>query len=307
MLDLGKQVERAYPDHFAFAEVEWKAFPDGFPNLFIEDVHELRGKDVYFFSSLLDACEVFAQMAVMYSLPRYLVRSLTVVLPYFPTATMERIDKEGQVCTAMTLVRMLGAIPLTQSGAAKVMVYDIHTVQNRFYFGDSVIPLLVSAIPLFLDTLEKNHSHEEIAIAFPDAGARKRFGSFFSKYEVIVCSKIRKGDKREVRVVEGEPSNKHVFIVDDLVMSGGTLIECGKALKLQNASKLSIFVTHAIFPEGSWKKFTEKPHVFSKIYITDSVGRGEKGEGVGNFADEEPFHVIPLGESVGKNILSFCV
>ena len=35
-----------------------------------------------------------------------------------------------------------------------MMVYDIHCLQNRFYFGDSVLPLLVSAIPLFLDVLE---------------------------------------------------------------------------------------------------------------------------------------------------------
>ena len=31
---------------------------------------------------------------------RYLVRSFRLILPFFPTGTMERVDKEGQVVTA---------------------------------------------------------------------------------------------------------------------------------------------------------------------------------------------------------------
>lgn len=42
----------------------------------------------------------------------------------------------------------------------------------------------------------------------------------------IVCAKVREGDQRIVRIKEGDPSGRHVVIVDDLVQSGGTLIEC---------------------------------------------------------------------------------
>ena len=42
----------------------------------------------------------------------------------------------------------------------------------------------------------------------------------------MVCAKVREGDKRIVRLKEGNPSGCHVVIVDDLVQSGGTLIEC---------------------------------------------------------------------------------
>lgn len=43
---------------------------------------------------------IFEELSLIYSLPRYLVRSFRLILPYFPTATMERVDKEGQVVTA---------------------------------------------------------------------------------------------------------------------------------------------------------------------------------------------------------------
>lgn len=42
----------------------------------------------------------------------------------------------------------------------------------------------------------------------------------------IVCNKVREGDQRIVRLKEGDPKGRHVVIVDDLVQSGGTLIEC---------------------------------------------------------------------------------
>lgn len=42
----------------------------------------------------------------------------------------------------------------------------------------------------------------------------------------IICTKVRDGAKRIVRLKEGEPEGRHVVIVDDLVQSGSTLIEC---------------------------------------------------------------------------------
>jgi adenine/guanine phosphoribosyltransferase-like PRPP-binding protein len=49
----------------------------------------------------------------------------------------------------------------------------------------------------------------------------------------VICTKVRDGDKRIVRLKEGEPRHRHVVIVDDLVQSGGTLIECQKLLASQ--------------------------------------------------------------------------
>lgn len=50
--------------------------------------------------------------------------------------------------------------------------------------------------------------------------------SFYAVDWQVVCTKVREGDKRIVRLKEGNPTGFHVVIVDDLVQSGGTLIEC---------------------------------------------------------------------------------
>lgn len=101
----------------------------------------------------------------------------------------------------------------------------------------------------------------QIVVAFPDDGAWKRFHKQFDHFPMVsfgfhkqldyftmpilmnssvtslsslsnfiiwqvVCNKVHEGDKRIVRIKEGNPAGYHVVIVDDLVQSGGTLIEC---------------------------------------------------------------------------------
>ena len=98
---------------------------------------------------------------------------------------------------------------------------------------------------------------DDVVIAYPDEGAMKRFHTFFEGFEEVVCTKVRQGDKRIVTLKEGEPKGKHVVIVDDLVQTGGTLVECGKVLQKHGAKALSAFCTHGVFPNESWKRFSE--------------------------------------------------
>lgn len=68
-----------------------------------------------------------------------------------------------------------------------------------------------------------------------------------------------------------------MVIVDDLVQTGGTLFECGNALKAQGALRIFAFVPHAVFPQGAWKKFlrnTDPPgaySIFETFWVTNSV------------------------------------
>jgi hypothetical protein len=101
-------------------DIKWGRFPDSFPNLFIDKPHQtVRGKHLVFFASFFHPESMFAQLSgaltplerkrsvvvpltdihcvfvalVLFHLPRYCARSLVVVLPYFPTGTMERVDE----------------------------------------------------------------------------------------------------------------------------------------------------------------------------------------------------------------------
>jgi len=300
---LAADVIKENPKFIHKGEISWGKFEDGFPNLFIQNVEQCRGRDVIFMASFLNHMELLSQLSVIYTLPRYLVRSLMVVLPYFPTGTMERVDEEGQIATAMTFARLLSSIPLTVSGPTKLVIYDIHALQERFYFTDHVIPVLVSAFPMFLEALKLHHKGEKVVISFPDDGATKRFGNkFSSEYPVVTCNKVREGSKRIVRIKEGKEYLKdaHVFIVDDLVKTGGTLMECKAVLLAEGATKVSAFVSHAVFPQESWKRFTaETPDQFSHFYVTDSCPEVTK-----ILSGKKPFTILSLANSIARNILN---
>lgn len=284
--------------------IVWKNFEDNYPNLFIKDASEICGADCVFLTSLSDPHKLFSQLSIIYAIPRYLARSLTLICPYFPTGTMERVDEEGQIATAKTLTRILSTIPFSSTGPAKIVIYDIHALQERFYFDDSVLPVIVSAIPLFIERLrryqQENPDLPETVIAFPDEGAHKRFNKLFGGFETLICSKVRDGDARIVTIKEGDANGKHVVIVDDLVRSGGTLIECQGALLKAGAKLVSAYTTHGLFPEETWRRFSEPKEgqvPFHRFFITDSCP-----ETASVIQDKQPFEVIPLAPIIAQHV-----
>lgn len=230
------------------------------------------------------------------------------MLPFFPTGTLERVENEGEIATAFTLARILSNTPLSRSGPAELVIFDIHALQaswrssfafspsprpslplyphhlcpstsvhgpeatsprtrppghpppqERFYFGDLVQPNFQSGLPLLLRTLQNLPDGMNVVVAYPDEGAWKRFHwqlrAFSQGQQEVICTKVREGDQRIVKLKEGDPKGRHVVIVDDLVQSGSTLIECQKMLAERGAAKVSAYVTHGVFPEDSWKRF----------------------------------------------------
>lgn len=113
-------------------------------------------------------------------------------------------------------------------------------------------------------------------------------------------TQVREGDKRIVKLKEGDPSGRHVVIVDDLVQSGSTLIECQKMLASLGAAKVSAYVTHGVFPEDSWKRFVPETgggakEGFTHFWITDSIPTT-----VAKVTGHAPFQVLSLAKPIAQ-------
>ncbi|CAA7397548.1 unnamed protein product [Spirodela intermedia] len=288
----------AESDAIELRSINWRTFEDGFPNLFIPNGQGIRGQHVAFLASFSSPRVIFEQLSVIYALPRLFISSFTVVLPFFPTGTSERMEEEGDVATAFTLARILSSIPISRGGPTSLVIYDIHALQERFYFGDNVLPCFESGVPLLMNRLQELPDSDNISIAFPDDGAWKRFNTLLQHFPTIICTKVREGDQRIVRLKEGDPRGRHVVIVDDLVQSGGTLIECQKVLAAHGAKKISAYVTHGIFPNRSWERFQHDNGVgpnegLSFFWITDSCPLTVK-----EVKNKRPFEVLSLAGSI---------
>lgn len=288
----------AQSDAIELRSISWRKFEDGFPNLSIPNAHGIRGEHVAFLASFSSPGVIFEQLSVSYALPKLFTSSFTLVLPFFPTGTSERMEDEGDIATAFTLARFLSNIPISRGGPTSVVIYDIHALQERFYFDDNVLPCFESGIPLLKSRLQQLPDSVNISIAFPDDGAWKRFHKQLQHFPVIVCAKVREGDQRIVRIKEGDPKGRHVVIVDDLVQSGGTLIECQKVLAEHGAKKVSAYVTHGVFPKRSWERFKHdaggRPDTgLTYFWITDSCPLTVK-----EVKNKPPFEVLSLAGSI---------
>ncbi|XP_047318812.1 ribose-phosphate pyrophosphokinase 4 [Impatiens glandulifera] len=289
-------------DAIELRNISWRTFEDGFPNLFISNAHGIRGQHVAFLASFSSPGVIFEQLSVIYALPKLFVSSFTLVLPFFPTGTSERIEEEGDIATAFTLSRILSNVPISSGGPTSLVIFDIHALQERFYFGDNVLSCFESGIPLLKNRLQQLPDSDNISIAFPDDGAWKRFHKQLQHFPTIVCAKVREGDQRIVRLKEGDPKGRHVVIVDDLVQSGGTLIECQKVLAKHGAAKVSAYVTHGIFPNRSFERFEpdnggSPENGLSYFWITDSCP-----ETVKEVKNRAPFEVLSLAASIAATL-----
>jgi phosphoribosylpyrophosphate synthetase len=296
MEELGANIERLYPKRFKLHKSSWKKFPDGTDQIEVggfQPVNRISGEDVIMLCSFHNNDVTLSQFSVMVTLLQSFVKSLTIVLPFYPVGTMERVTKEGEVATANTYAQMFSNLPSCGRPSRKyyynihfinlmlllyyyiligLIVYDLHTLQNRFYLHGNAVASLQTTIPLLIDEIKRTDIN---CIAFPDDGAAKRFGSMFKGLglEIVTCGKTRNGDKRVVTIQDGDCKGKNVVIVDDLVQTGGTLYECGVALRNAGATSVSAFCAHGVFPNESWRRFLKSGdrNCFEKFYLTNSI------------------------------------
>jgi ribose-phosphate pyrophosphokinase len=299
---LAQKIVSMHPDRFTYHCTKWNKFNDGTDNIEIGGFYPqnvISGEHVLFIACFHSNDATLSQFQVMICLLQSFIQSLTVVLPYYPVGTMERVVREGQVATAATFAHMFSSLP-NCGRPTRLMVYDLHTLQNRFYLHGNAVASLQTAIPLLKRRLKTTDIN---CVAFPDDGAAKRFGAYFENMdmEIIVCGKTRGiGDVRSVVIKDGHAKNRHIVIVDDLVQTGGTLYETGKVLKEAGATTVNAFVSHAVFPKESWRRFNKggDRNCFDKFWVTDSIPTVTRQLPV----EDGVFEVLEMTESIVNDL-----
>jgi len=209
------------------------------------------------------------------------------------------------------LCKLLSITPLTQAGPSRILIWDIHELQQRFYFGDNIIPILSKSAPVLLKEIQTNPlfptNKKELTIVFPDEGAYKRFANDYKDFNTAICSRYFTQEQRMTVLSNGNSQVKgsHCLIVDDTVNTGLSLMACKSSLLEAGATSVSCFVTHAIFTEdpNSWEQFiNEKEETRFKIFLTTNSNPTvvEKLTKSGS----NLFKVLSLGEEIYRSIES---
>ena len=252
------------------AKISFDRFADNWPNFFIDNLkNDIEWKDVYYIGDFSNIEQVFENYAIIRWVLEYLPNSLTIFMPFFPVATMERIDNKWEIATANIFAEIFSNLPSAFSSKPVFHLLDIHALSLRFYFDSHKVWLdLHTAMSLIKDKISK-----DTCIVFPDDWAKKRFSVFFPEYDLVLCIKRRKAEKRELILLEWDVEGRELLIVDDLIQSWGTIIECSKLLKRLWAKSISAFATHWVFPGDSHEKLA---WYLDKLYVTNSIPENTK-------------------------------
>lgn len=253
-------------------DIEWSLFPGGMPNIHFEDPGE---NDVVF---IYDATWPDKnQDGVVHVLARSCKGKMRVIIPFFPQGTMERVDKEGVVATAQTSLHSLCfGMPQTGKGLVELEIFDIHQTGTRFFTSDNV-KYIPQQILKYIVPSEQEEDDKNYVIIFPDGGASSRFKHLFidgqNKRTCFVFSKIRQDGKRKIQLAEsinpGTLENATAVIVDDLVRTGGTILETASIVRKLGAKRVVAAFVHADFDSGFTYSFAHDERL-DHIYCSDS-------------------------------------
>lgn len=190
------------------------------------------------------------------------IKTLDLLLPYFPAARQDRLMVSGEALS----VKVYADIINSQS-FNKVTVFDPHS---------EVTPALLNNCKVidnfsFIEKVTKQLDNNLVLIS-PDGGALKKIykvAAYLKDYEVIECSKsrdVKTGKLSGFKVYADDLQQQDCLIVDDICDGGGTFLGLAKELKSKNAGKLYLAISHGIFSKG----FESLAKDFQKIFTTDS-------------------------------------
>lgn len=262
---------------FEQGKTERKYFPDG--ERYLRILSDLWGKDVVVLGgtpSDVDWLEVFDLAS---GIARGGARSLSIVMPYFGYATMERAVRTGEVVVAKTRARLLSSIPAPEGGT-HIFLFDLHTDGIEFYLDDRVLTRHIYGAPVITKKIqERMGGSTSFVLGACDAGRAKWVQSLARDLGVepafVYKSRDPKSGGLAVTGVNADVKGKEVVIYDDMIRTGSSLVQAARSYQAAGATKVHAIASHLVLPGDAIDKL-RATGVFASIMGTDSHPGSQK-------------------------------
>lgn len=258
--------------NISLGTIEEKYFPDG------EIYHRLEqsvlGQHVILVGGTHNDLCTLNLYDLGYGIVKAGARSLTLVIPYFGYSTMERSVKEGEIVKAKTRAKILSAIPEPPEGN-KVLLLDLHSEGIPHYFGEHITATHLYGKKVIMQAIKDLGKGKDFILASTDAGRAKWVASLANDLEVeaaFVYKSRQSGSETKVTGVNADVKNKTVIIYDDMIRTGGSLLQAANAYLEHGAKEVFAVATHIILPSDSLQKI-QNAQMIQKIAGTNSHPR----------------------------------
>ncbi|MBA2775509.1 MAG: ribose-phosphate pyrophosphokinase [Chloroflexia bacterium] len=226
----------------------------------------VRGSDVFIIQPTSHPVDhhVMELLLVLDALKRASAARVTAVIPYYGYAKQEKKTSGREPISAKLVADIL-----TTSGANRVLTVDLHAPAIEGFFDIPVDHL--RATPLLARSFRRQ-IQDEVVVVSPDAGGVARAEDFRVRVGgslAIISKQHPRPDATETLEMVGDVEGKIAVIVDDMVSTGGTLIQAASLLQERGARQVHVAATHGIFAGDALEQINAS--CIDRVFITDTI------------------------------------
>ena len=260
----------------ALAKAVVRRFAD--MEIFVEIQENVRGADVFVIQSTSFPANdhLMELLIIIDALRRSSARRITAVIPYFGYARQDRKPGPRTPISAKLVANLI-----TRAGADRVMTLDLHAGQIQGFFDIPTDNLYAS--PVMVRDIRERFKLDNVMVVSPDVGGVVRARGLAKRINAplaIIDKRRERAGESEVMHVIGDVDSHTCILVDDIVDSGGTLVNAADALLEHGAIEVCAYITHGVLSGGAVARVTAS-HL-KELVITDSIQPSEAVRVAGN-------------------------
>jgi len=246
-----------------------KRFSDGEINVDIGE--NVRGADVFIVQPTCPPVNdhLIELLILMDALKRSSAKRDTAVIPYYGYARQDR-----KVLPRAPITAKLVADLLTAAGVSRVLTMDLHAGQIQGFFNIPVDHLY--AAPVMLDYIKENWDNDIVFVS-PDAGGVERARAFAKRLNAtLAIIDKRRGGVNESKVMNiiGDVEGKTAVVLDDMIDTGGTMVQGADALVQSGAKRVFACATHPVLSGPAIERLENS--VIEQLVVTNTIPLGSK-------------------------------
>lgn len=241
-------------------------FSDG--EVHVQILEDIRGKDVFIIQSTNPPLDqhLFPVLLLADAARRGFAKSINLVIPYFGYARQDRMAEPNTPISSKVIADILYSVSINH-----IITVDLHSAQTQGFFDMTIENITLEG--QFAEYIEKNFKKDSFAIASPDAGGVKRarkIADLVHCDDVIIIDKNRyKKNKSKVMNIIGNPKDKNIIIIDDMIDTAGTICHAATALKQGGAKYVSVMATHPVFSGNAYDNLANQD--IDQIVVTNTL------------------------------------
>jgi len=266
-----------------------KTFSDGETQIEIEE--NVRGRHTFIIQSTCSPVNdnLMQLLITTDALKRASAKSITAVIPYYGYARQDRKVKPRVPISAKLVADLI-----TVAGVNRVISIDLHVGQIQGYFNIPVDNIF--SAPILLNYIRR-HFENNLSIISPDAGGVERARAFAKRLNAslaIVDKRREAPNVAEAMNIIGDIKGKTAIILDDMVDTGGTLIQAAQALIQNGAENVYACCIHPVLSGDATKRIEKSP--IESLVVTNTIPLGQKS------SECSKIKVISVAEILGEAI-----